>query len=274
MGLTVGSLYCNIGEFKTALQYLMGYLNIYPRSIETYHLIKRCVDGISENTIEMQLIKQLLNNCVEFCQSRSPVNQTPNIIGHLLNDGSILDEYGNISTEHEYINNVYDSAAQHFSSFGVAAEEEVSTEEVTQKLSELIYDVEQAPADSTTEEGDTIQKSRRVPVKPLKKKSAIECPIKNCFSIINHEKNVKRHIHTFHGKLQKKGKYASKYTITRYICKICKKSNVCDFNFTRHFQSSHEKGLKNMNKNKEIRITVMPEIVFKNKKYEKKYLGK
>lgn len=63
------------------------------------------------------------------------------------------------------------------------------------------------------------------------------CDVKNCFSNFKNKSSWYRHRAVYHG-IRKKNK---SYIITRYICKICDKSNVYMINFKRHYFDHHKK---------------------------------
>lgn len=65
------------------------------------------------------------------------------------------------------------------------------------------------------------------------------CTIEGCQSRVKHLRNLKRHIQNFHGFLQKNGPNVGEFGIIRWVCKLCNKSNVSEFNYKRHYQTSH-----------------------------------
>lgn len=126
--------------------------------------------------------------------------------------------------------------------------------------------------DSTTEESeitnvieDVVQENVSATRRVLKRgQHGHICSIQGCFSKMTHKRNIKRHIDNFHGHIQKQGKYLDQFGILRWICKICNKSNVNEYNFMRHFRTAHEnlpesEALYHVKK----KFTKMPELVYK-----------
>ena len=79
----------------------------------------------------------------------------------------------------------------------------------------------------------------RIPAK--KSKKTCLCPILGCGTKLVHNKNLKRHLDTFHGELDENGAYV----ITRLQCvsvddpTVCNKLFLNHFNFVKHHREQH-----------------------------------
>lgn len=149
-------------------------------------------------------------------------------------------------------------------------------------LKQLLYSTQQMEADSSSEHTnipneyndfqmpgisqkqetfDMPMTSRRVTM--ITDSTKVLCTVQGCQSRVAQRRNLKRHIQLFHGFFQEDGVHAGEFGIIRWICKVCKKKNVSQFNYKRHFQSAHSEKIYEIEQNCIKEFTKMPEPIYK-----------
>lgn len=241
---------------KETIQSLENYrlhpLNaIIQKSIERSNAEERDVGQMDNDVLQQTLndfSSEFLNtqDLPTESQTKSQTEsqtELPEIIGHVLDNGNIVDGDGREITVQEYVEKVTPrKSAKKF----VETWNDDSDDKTNEVVRNLLYEPVIAEADSTSEEQTTTTEvpEAKVMVELPKTtvfkadRSRFECPVVGCVKRLKHKKNLDRHIATFHGKKR----FDGVVTIQRVFCLNCRppKEHLNFDNFKIHHHDFHD----------------------------------
>lgn len=173
-------------------------------------------------------------------------------MAHILNNGNVRDKEGKELTVVQYLEkitpqkNLTMTARDFVSNFMPEASPKMPRNLTSSFEAVAAADSQHVEPDSTSEDTAAphvkVKRSKRSvvhsqPGQLFKEElKQIICPVRGCTKTLKHERNVKRHIKTYHG-ITKNG---STY-IERIFCNVCEpaKENLNMCNYTVHHESRH-----------------------------------
>lgn len=231
-----------------------------------------------ESTIA--LLKEHENNALRFFideirmpNSSSHCPEDPNIMGHILYNGNVRDKEGKELTVVQYLEKITPqknptmTARDFLSNFMPEASPKMTINLTSSFEAVAAADFQHVEPDSTSEDTAAphvkVKRSKRSvvhsrPGQLFKEElKQIICPVRECKKTLKHEKNVQRHIQTYHGIVKNGRTY-----IERIFCNLCEpvKENLNMCNYTVHHSSRHSGEEKKFS----IIRKEMPPIVYKN----------